>query len=59
MVHCIPKDGNAVMGISVHPRSLKGEEYILLHVFGAGSIDDGVLRIFDIRFSTIGIANAV
>ena len=48
MLHCIPQDGNTVYGISVQPSSFKGD------VFAAGSVGDGVLRIFDIRCSTIG-----
>jgi len=48
VLHRISQDGNEVWGISVQPSSHKGD------VFAAASIDDGVLRIFDIRCSTTG-----
>jgi hypothetical protein len=46
MLHCIPQSGE-VWGISVQRDSHEG------YVFAAGSTNDGVLRIFDIRYSTI------
>ena len=48
MLHRIPQDGSEVYGISVQPSNQKRD------VFAAASIDDGVLRIFDIRCSTTG-----